>query len=90
MVCCPMMNMLIFKHILQIIHWSEMLFSKRAVLEKFAGQLVVKGRGGGVRVIYYRVTVDSQIRLLLIYKKGIQDDLTPEQKKILRCINERW
>jgi mRNA-degrading endonuclease RelE of RelBE toxin-antitoxin system len=49
-----------------------------------------KGKRGGVRIIYYHVTPDSQIRLLLIYKKGIQDDLTTEQKKILRHINERW
>lgn len=49
-----------------------------------------KGKRSGVRVIYYHVTVDSQIRLLLIYKKGIQDDLTTEQKKILRQLNERW
>jgi len=49
-----------------------------------------KGKRGGVRVIYYHVTVDSQIRLLLIYKKGVQDDLTDEQKKVLRHINERW
>ncbi len=43
-----------------------------------------KGKRGGVRVIYYYVTYESQIRLLLIYKKGIQDDLTSDQKKILR------
>jgi len=49
-----------------------------------------KGKRGGVRVIYYHVTSDAQIRLLLIYKKGIQDDLSVEQKKILRHINERW
>ncbi len=49
-----------------------------------------KGKRGGVRIIYYHVTPDSQIRLLLIYKKGIQDDLTADQKKILRHINERW
>lgn len=49
-----------------------------------------KGKRGGVRVIYYYVTVSSQIRLLLIYKKGVQDDLTSEQKKILRQLNERW
>lgn len=49
-----------------------------------------KGKRGGVRVIYYHVTADSQIRLILIYKKGIQDDLTPEQKKMLRQLNERW
>jgi mRNA-degrading endonuclease RelE of RelBE toxin-antitoxin system len=49
-----------------------------------------KGKRGGVRIIYYHLTADSQIRLLLIYKKGIQDDLTADQKKILRHINERW
>ena len=49
-----------------------------------------KGKRGGVRVIYYYVLPDSQIRLLLIYQKGKQDDLTPEQKKILRQLNERW
>jgi mRNA-degrading endonuclease RelE of RelBE toxin-antitoxin system len=49
-----------------------------------------KGKSGGVRIIYYHVTADSQIRLLLIYKKGIQDDLTSDQKKILIHINERW
>ena len=49
-----------------------------------------KGKRGGVRVIYYYVLSDSQIRLLLIYQKGKQDDLTPEQKKILRQLNERW
>lgn len=49
-----------------------------------------KGKRGGVRIIYYYVTSASQIRLLLIYKKGIQDDLDSEQKKILRHLNERW
>ena len=49
-----------------------------------------KGKRGGVRVIYYHVMANAQIRLLLIYKKGIQDDLTSEQKNILRYINERW
>ena len=49
-----------------------------------------KGKRGGVRVIYYHVTADSQIRLLLIYKKSLQDNLTMEQKKLLRQINERW
>lgn len=49
-----------------------------------------KGKRGGVRVIYYHVMANSQIRLLLIYQKGIQDDLTEAQKKVLRAINERW
>jgi mRNA-degrading endonuclease RelE of RelBE toxin-antitoxin system len=49
-----------------------------------------KGKRGGVRVIYYYVTSASQIRLLLIYKKRIQNDLTSDQKKMLRQLNERW
>lgn len=49
-----------------------------------------KGKRGGVRVIYYHVTADCQIRLLYIYRKGIQDDLTEEQKEMLRKLNERW
>lgn len=49
-----------------------------------------KGKRGGVRVIYYHVSRHAQIRLLLIYRKGIQDNLTPGQKAILRGINEAW
>ena len=49
-----------------------------------------KVKGGGVRVIYYYLTHDAQIRLLLIYKKNAQDNLTEKQKKLLRQINEGW
>lgn len=49
-----------------------------------------KGKRGGVRIIYYHVTSAFQIRLLLIYKKGIKDNLTETEKKILRKINEGW
>ncbi len=33
---------------------------------------------------------NSITRLLLIYKKGIKDDLSESEKKILRELNERW
>jgi mRNA-degrading endonuclease RelE of RelBE toxin-antitoxin system len=49
-----------------------------------------KGKRGGVRVIYYSVDELDQVRLLLIYKKGIQDNLTPAQKKQLKSIKDRW
>lgn len=49
-----------------------------------------KGKSGGVRIIYYYLTHDAQIRLLLLYKKGVHDNLTVEQKKHLRQLNERW
>lgn len=49
-----------------------------------------KGKSGGVRVIYYYVVADSQLRMILVYKKGIQDTLTDKQKATLRKLNERW
>lgn len=49
-----------------------------------------KGKSGGVRVIYYHVTADAQIRMLLIYRKGVQDTLTAKQKSQLRKLNEGW
>ncbi|NWA06779.1 hypothetical protein [Pseudomonas gingeri] len=49
-----------------------------------------KGKSGGVRVIYYHVSSSYQIRMLLIYRKGIMDSLTDRQKAQLREINKRW
>lgn len=48
------------------------------------------GKRGGVRVIYYYRASESEIRLLLIYKKGINDDLTAQEKAMLRMLNARW
>jgi hypothetical protein len=48
------------------------------------------GKSGGVRVIYFHVSAQAQIRLLLIYKKGVKDDLTAADKKVLRTINANW
>lgn len=49
-----------------------------------------KGKSGGVRVIYFYVFADAQIRMILVYKKGVKDDLTPKEKKLLRKLNEEW
>ena len=49
-----------------------------------------RGKSGGVRVIYFHVRANAQIRMILIYKKGIKDDLTPKEKRILRKLNEEW
>jgi len=49
-----------------------------------------KGKRGGSRVIYYHVAAQAQIRLILIYRKGIKDDLTPKEKTMLRKINAEW
>lgn len=49
-----------------------------------------KGKRGGVRIIYYHVASASQIRMMLIYRKGIQDTLTKKEKALLRSINQGW
>jgi mRNA-degrading endonuclease RelE of RelBE toxin-antitoxin system len=42
------------------------------------------GKRGGFRVIYYWDVLIDTIYMLLIYKKSKQEDLTPNQLKILR------
>lgn len=49
-----------------------------------------RGKSGGVRIIYFHRSSAQQIRLLMIYQKGIKDDLSPREKAILRKVNEAW
>ena len=48
------------------------------------------GKRGGVRVIYFDAASQSQVRFLLIYRKGVKDDLSAAEKKVLRKLNENW
>jgi hypothetical protein len=48
------------------------------------------GKRGGTRVIYFYASTRNQVRLLLIYRKGLKDDLSAAEKKILRLLNESW
>jgi len=59
-------------------------------LRKVRWKLENRGKSGGVRAIYYWMTEDEQIYMLYIYPKSAQEDLTPEQKKALKTIVERW
>jgi hypothetical protein len=59
-------------------------------LRKLRWAAMGKGKRGGVRVIYFHVLAASQIRLLLVYRKGIKDDLTAAEKAWLRTIVEKW
>ena len=59
-------------------------------LRKIRWTVAGKGKRGGTRVIYYHVVAQVQIRMILIYRKGIKDDLTPKEKTVLRKINAEW
>ena len=48
------------------------------------------GKRGGVCVIYFHVAAEAQVRLLLIYRKGVKDDLTAAEKRTLRRLNQDW
>jgi len=57
-------------------------------LRKVRWSMPGRGKRGGARVIYYWAVQPSQLLLLLMYVKNVQDDLTPTQAKILRQIVE--
>lgn len=59
-------------------------------LRKIRWAVPGRGKSGGARVIYYHDPVESQIRLILIYRKGVKDDLTAREKTMLRKLNKEW
>lgn len=59
-------------------------------LRKIRWAIAGGGKRGGVRVIYFHVVSQTQCRMLLIYRKGIKDDLSSSEKKTLRKLNENW
>ncbi|EOC1340306.1 type II toxin-antitoxin system RelE/ParE family toxin [Cronobacter dublinensis] len=59
-------------------------------LRKARWQANGRGKRGGVRVIYFYRSQTDEIRLLLIYRKGIKDALSPQEKTVLRMLNARW
>jgi len=44
------------------------------------------GKRGGLRVIYYWQPATETFLMLFTYPKNVQDDLTPDQLKILRQV----
>ena len=53
---------------------------------RFADARRGKGKRGGLRVIYYWWQAGSQFWLYTLYDKGERDDLSPQQRKILRTM----
>ena len=59
-------------------------------LRKARWKLQGGGKSGGVRAIYYWVVNDNHIRMLYVYPKGKQENLTKAQLKKLKAYIERW
>lgn len=49
-------------------------------------QLDGRGKSGGGRVVYLDVFEKEKLYLLFAYPKSVQDDLTQEQKKMIKAI----
>jgi hypothetical protein len=63
----------------------EPSFRALAVYARFDGACQEKG-SGGLRAIYYWDPAEDCIYLLFLYPKNQQEDLTPDQLKVLRRI----
>ena len=59
-------------------------------LRKVRWRLEGTGKSGGVRAIYYWLTENDQLLMLYVYPKSEQENLTEEQKRVLRQVVERW
>ena len=59
-------------------------------LRKVRWHVPAGGKRGGLRIIYYWVTADETIYMLLVYPKSKQDDLTSDQVRALRNVVEEW
>ncbi len=49
-----------------------------------------KGKRGGARVIYFYFVAKDRIAMPLAYPKGVKDDLTVKEKRILASIIKTW
>jgi hypothetical protein len=59
-------------------------------LRKLRWSLGNKGKQGGVRIIYYWQLAKEQIYFMTLYSKNEKVDLSPQDKKIIKQMLERW
>ena len=57
-------------------------------LRKTRWRIQGRGKRGGTRVIYYWAVEPNQLLMLMIYPKSQQEDLSPDQLRILKTIIE--
>lgn len=58
-------------------------------LRKVRWSVSNEGKSGGIRIIYYWHCPDT-LYMLFVYKKNVQEDLTPSQLAILRRLVKEW
>ncbi|BEN55104.1 type II toxin-antitoxin system RelE/ParE family toxin [Serratia marcescens] len=75
-----------FQSYLLLNHHEGDTISHTGGCKKIRWGLDGKGKRGGVRVIYYLTAPSGRVYLLLIYSKNEKDDLSGQEKAILRSI----
>lgn len=68
----------------------EIGLPRRAAYASYGGQ-----HQGGESVVVHELSTITllrrhRLRMILIYRKGTKDDLTPKEKAVLRKLNEDW
>lgn len=69
---------------------SGALIRNSGGLRKLRWSLKNTGKSGGIRVIYYWMTENSQIYMLYAYPKNTRDNISDAQLAKLKDIVERW
>lgn len=59
------------------------LIPKGGGIRKIRWKRTGTGKSGGIRAIYYWITEDNQILMLLAYPKSVKDNLTDKETAIL-------
>lgn len=57
-------------------------------VRKLRWSVAGRGKRGGARVIYYHALTLSHILLVTLYAKNEQDDLSPEQMRVVKALVE--
>jgi hypothetical protein len=65
------------------------LIQRSGGLRKVRWNLPGEGKRGGLRIIYYWDRPET-IYMLLAYRKSAQEDLTNEQRMVLRRLVKEW
>jgi len=65
---------------------TGVLIKNSGGLRKLRWRIEGRGKSGGIRVIYYYVTSDNKVFMLVAYDKSKKDDLTKKQLAILKKI----
>lgn len=65
---------------------AGVLIENSGGLRKLRGRIEGRGKRGGIRVIYYYMTSDNKVFMLVAYDKRKKDDLTKKQLAILKKI----